>query len=513
MSNTSDVKNIIDSICNSIRANSTMKLGESQPYFIGFMFYKFLSEKITKQVEDLLKGRIEYKNLETNPDYFKKVKSECIERLGYFIPYSDTYNSVVEDCDYSPTKIVERLSKAFKDIEDSAIGQDSTDDFKGLFSDIALDSNVLGSTTEEKCRTLLTMLKDLDHDKLRGEALLNTDILGNIYEQLIGMFASESGSKAGEFYTPSFVSTLLAKLTCHNVDKPTYLYDPTCGSGSLLIKAKNEVSKFGKLIGQEKITSTYNMVRMNMFLHGLKYKDFDIRCGNTLTNNKFENLAGKVDIIVANPPFSVAWTPDELKNDPRFNEYPKTAPKSTADFAFIQHMIYMLKEGGRCGVIVPHGVLFRGNAEYEIRKYLVGYKKYLRAVIGLPPNMFFNASIPTCILIFEKTPSEEGILFVEASNEFIKAKAKNQMSDENINKIIDVVNNKKEINKFSRIVPLSEIESNDWNLNITRYIDTFEEEEEIDIEAVNKELAELDKEIAKTEKEIDEMIKELVEVK
>ncbi len=509
-----EIKTIIKEICDKIRANSTMKLGESQPYFIGFMFYKFLSEKITKQVEDLLKGRTTtYKELENDSELNEKVKKECMARIGYFIPYADTYRSVIDDCEFATNKIVERLSKAFVDIEDSTLGTESSKDFKGLFSDINLDASYLGIDSDEKARTILTMLKDLDTDKLKGEVAYDTDILGAIYEQLIGYFASESGTKAGEFYSPAFVSTLLAKMVCHGVEKPSYIYDPTCGSGSLLIKAKNNVNNFGQILGQEKNTSTYNMARMNMFLHGIKYRDFDIRNGNTLTDNKFIDLAGKIDIIVANPPFSLDWNPEELKNDPRFSEYPKLAPKSTADFAFIQHMIYMLKEGGKCGVIVPHGVLFRGNAEYEIRKYLVGFKKYLRGVIGLPTNMFFNASIPTCILIFEKTTKDEDVFFIEGSNEFVKAKAKNQMTEENINKIADAYISKKEIDKFSRKVSLKEIEENDWNLNITRYIDTFEEEEPIDIETVNKELAEIDAEIAKTEKELQEMIKELVEVK
>ena len=499
-------------ICDKIRAESSMKISESQPYFIGFMFYKFLSEKIEKKINELLKGKCSYKELENNEDLYDRAKNYLLEDIGFFIEYKDTYRSVLEDCSYNPQKIIERLNIAFKNIEDSTVGKNSSKDFNGLFSDIDLNASILGKTPEDKSNTLLNMLKDLDIKELNFEDLDN-DILGDIYEFLIGKFASESGEKAGEFYTPSFVSKMLAKIVSHNVNEAQYIYDPTCGSGSLLIKAKDNIKSWGKILGQEKITSTYNMARMNMFLHGIKYKDFQIENGNTLRDNKFANLVGQIDIIVANPPFSTDWKPDELKEDPRFNEYSKMAPKSTADFAFIQHMIYMLKQKGKCAVIVPHGVLFRGNAEYEIRKYLVGHKKYLRAVIGLPANMFFNASIPTCILVFEKDTKDSDVLFVEGSKEFIKAKNKNIMSDENTNKIIDTFINKKEIEKFSRLVPLKEIEENDFNLNITRYIDTFEEEEEIDINAVNKELKEIDEEIKKTEEEIQRMIAELVETK
>lgn len=510
MNNKMTNQNDLWKICDKIRDESSMKITESQPYFIGFIFYKFLSEKITDRVEELLKGNCLYKDLKNNKDLHDRVNKKLIEDFGFYIDYEDTYQSVLEDCSYNVETIIERLTKAFKNIEDSTLGKESSKDFNGLFSDIDLNASVLGKTTEDKSNTLINLLKDLNIDEFNFKKM-EGDELGRIYEFLIGKFASESGDKAGEFYTPGFVSDMLARIATNDIKEASYIYDPTCGSGSLLIKAKEHLERFNKLLGQEKTTSTYNMARMNMFLHGQKYKDFQIENGNTLTENMFNDLAGKIDIIVANPPFSTGWKPEELKDDPRFNEYPKMAPKSTADFAFIQHMIYMLKEGGRCAVIVPHGVLFRGNAEYEIRKYLVNFKKYLRAVIGLPANMFYNASIPTCILVFEKTTKDEDILFIEGSKEFVKAKSKNIMSEDNINKIVDTYINKKDIDKFSRMVSLKEIEENDFNLNITRYIDTFEEEEEIDIDAVNKEMKEIDKELEQLEKEIQQMISELVE--
>lgn len=505
-----NLENTLWKVADKIRAESSMKVNESQPYIIGFLFYKFLSEKMEKEISDASKGQVEYKNLDSNFDNYKKTKDVMIERLGYFIEYKETFHSILEDCQYNPDNLIERLQIAFKNIEDSTLGQESSKEFNGLFSDIVLDAKVLGQNSIERAENLLSIMKELNIPELNINNT-NNDILGDTYEFLIGKFAAESGENAGEFYTPAFVSELLMKLITNNIKEATYVYDPTCGSGSLLIKAKKYLERHGKLLGQEKSTSTYNMARMNLFLHGIKYKEFQIENGNTLKDNKFKDLEQKIDLIVANPPFSIDWKPEELKDDPRFKEYPKMAPKSTADFAFIQHMIYMLKEGGRCGVIVPHGVLFRSNAEYEIRKYLVGFKKYLRGVIGLPANMFFNASIPTCILIFEKKTSDEPIMFIEASKEFIKAKNKNRMSDENVEKIANAFNNKKEIDKFSRLVSLREIEENDFNLNITRYVDTFEDEEEIDINEVNKQLKEIDKELEEIEKEIQKMISELVE--
>lgn len=507
-----NLQNALWKVADRIRSESSMKVNESQPYIIGFLFYKFLSEKMGKEILEASKGKVEYKNLNNDQIIYEKTKKVMIDRLGYFIEYKETFHSVLEDCQFNPENLIERLQNAFKNIEDSTLGQESSKEFNGLFSDIVLDAKVLGQNSIERSENLLSIMKELNIPELNINNMDN-DVLGDTYEFLIGKFAAESGEKAGEFYTPAFVSNLLMKLVTNNVKEATYVYDPTCGSGSLLVKARNYLEKYGKLLGQEKSTSTYNMARMNLFLHGVKYKDFQIENGNTLTDNKFKDLAEKIDLVVANPPFSVDWKPEELKEDPRFRDYPKMAPKSTADFAFIQHMIYMLKEGGKCGVIVPHGVLFRSNAEYEIRKYLVGFKKYLRGVIGLPANMFFNASIPTCILIFEKKTLDEPIMFIEASKEFIKAKNKNRMSDENVEKIANVFNNKKEIDKFSRLVSLKEIEENDFNLNITRYIDTFEDEEEIDIDEVNKQLKEIDKELEETEKEIQKMISELVENK
>ena len=518
MQDNNTLGSILWKTCDKIRSVASIKTTEAQPYLIGFIFFKFLSDKITKRVNEIIEKNkkneqnIAFANLKESK-YYEKIKNSITKSLGYFIEYEDTFKSVLEDCDKSEhqNQIINRLDKAFKNIEDSTIGKDSNKDFRGLFSNIQLNSTLLGSSTSEQASNILIILKAVDVKEMDLALTETNDVLGDAYEFLISKFASESGEKAGEFYTPGFVSEMLAQIVTNGIKEAKYVYDPTCGSGSLLIKVQKLLEHFNKLLGQEKNTSTYNMARMNLFLHDVKYSDFLIECGNTLNNNLFKTYEKQIDLIVANPPFSQNWDPIEVKNDPRFSEYPKMAPKSTADFAFIQHMIYMLKDGGRCGVIVPHGVLFRSNAEYEIRKYLVGYKKYLRAVIGLPANMFFNASIPTCILVFEKKTVDEDILFIEASKEFYKDKKKNIMHEKHINKVVNTFKNKATIEKFSRLVSLKEIEENDFNLNITRYIDTFEEEEEIDINVVNSEIKRIDEEYAKLEEEIQEMISELKE--
>lgn len=503
--------------CDKIRADASIKIAEAQPYLIGFIFFKFLSNKIEQLVNEAIakssisKENVTFSNLDQSPHY-ETVREYVIETLGYFIEYKDTFQAIVNDCNKGAAEqVISRLSQALKNIEDSTIGQESNNEFSGLFSNIQINSTMLGASTTEQAKNLLLLLKCVDIEEMNVALTEKNDVLGDTYEFLISKFASESGEKAGEFYTPSFVSDMLAQIVTANTSQAQNVYDPTCGSGSLLIKVKNNLQDFGKLLGQEKNRSTYNMARMNLFLHGIRYRDFSIQCGDTLTNNLFKDKTNQIDLIVANPPFSLNWKPDEVKSDPRFSEYPKMAPKSTADFAFIQHMIHMLKPGGRCGVIVPHGVLFRSNAEYEIRKYLVGYKKYLRAVIGLPANMFFNASIPTCILVFEKTSSSADILFIDASREFFKNKKKNIMLDKHINKVVNTFRTKSVIEKFSRLVSLDEIIENDFNLNITRYIDTFEDEEEIDINEVNQKISEIDQELLKVEKEIQAMIAELVE--
>jgi type I restriction enzyme M protein len=318
------------------------------------------------------------------------------------------------------------------------------------------------------------------------------DVLGDAYEYLIGEFASGAGKKAGEFYTPQPVSTLLAKLVTANKQNLKSVYDPTCGSGSLLLRVKREAKQVDKIYGQELNRTTYNLARMNMILHDVHYADFDIRQEDTLEHPQHKHL--KFDAVVANPPFSANWSASQLfMNDDRFSVYGKLAPSSKADMAFVQHMIYHLSEEGTMAVVLPHGVLFRGAAEGHIRQYLIEQLNCLDAVIGLPANLFYGTSIPTCVLVMKKCRKHpDNILFIDASQQFEKVKTQNVLKIEHIQRIVETYKARSNEDKYSYVANLDEIKANDYNLNIPRYVDTFEAEAEIDLGVIANELAELE---------------------
>ena len=327
---------------------------------------------------------------------------------------------------------------------------------------------------------------------------------------MIGQFASGAGKKAGEFYTPQEVSKILAKIVTTGKNRLKSVYDPTCGSGSLLLRVAREVKDVNNFYGQEMNRTTYNLARMNMILHGVHYRQFDIKQEDTLEHPQHLNDM-PFEAIVANPPFSAKWSANPLfLNDDRFSQYGKLAPSSKADFAFVQHMIYHLAENGTMAIVLPHGVLFRGASELHIRKYLIEQKNYLDAVIGLPANIFYGTSIPTCILVFKKCKEDpDNILFIDASKEFEKVKNQNMLREEHIDKIVETYRNRTTIEKYSHLATLKEVEENDYNLNIPRYVDTFEAEEEIDIQSVMQEIKSLEAKRAQLDKEIDVYFKEL----
>jgi len=499
----------LNSICDVLR--KTMDSSEYRNYILGFIFYKFLSEKMIKQGDSILEGKCKYLDLKAGDSDLKEVEETLEVELGYYIKHEYLFQNWVKKIE-NGEKIIPLIEQSLREIENSAAGKESEDDFRDLFSDIDLTSSKLGNNESQKEKVIAHVINKLNDSRFEYEDS-KIDIWGDAYEYLISTFASEAGKKAGEFYTPQEVSIILAKIVTSKNKVLTNAYDPTCGSGSLLLQVSKMVDSVGTLYGQEIKQSTFNLARMNMFLRGKKYHEFNIVNEDTIM--KPQHLKEKFDVIVANPPFSLPWdAPESMLSDPRFVDFGVLAPKSKMDFAFIQHMLYQLSNKGVMATVVPHGVLFRGGSEGKIRKIIIEKRNWLEAVIGLPANIFFGTSIPTCIMVFSKTrKTNENVLFIEASREFEKKKNQNLLSEANIEKIVDTYINKKEIDKYSKLVSLKEIEENDYNLNITRYIDTFEDEEEIDIILVNKEIEETNTEIEKLEKEIKSMISELVEVK
>lgn len=503
-------------IANTLRGK--MNADEFRDYILGFIFYKYLSEKIHFKANSILQDSGEdkdYQDLDENSEEGKEIIAaiyeEIVEDLGYFLKPSELFSNVAKKGhskeEGQSNFILPELSRILINIEQSTLGTDSQDDFDNLFEDLDLTSSKLGKTEEEKNRLISKVLYHLD-DIDFNLSDSNADVLGDAYEYLIAQFASGAGKKAGEFYTPQQVSTILSKIVTSRKTQLKSVYDPTCGSGSLLLRVARE-AKVSDFYGQEMNRTTYNLARMNMILHGVNYRNFDIKQEDTL--EKPQHLDKTFDAIVANPPFSAKWSSNELfLLDERFSQYGRLAPASKADFAFIQHMVHHLDDNGIMAVVMPHGVLFRGAAEYEIRKYLIKEKNYLDAVIGLPANIFYGTSIPTCILVFKKCREEnDEILFINASEGFEKQKNQNILRHSDIDKIVETYLERTDEEKYSHRATLKEVAENDYNLNIPRYVNTFEEEEEIDIQLVLQEIKTLEAKRADLDREIEVYMKEL----
>lgn len=494
-------------IANTLRGK--MDADEFRDYILGFIFYKYLSEKMLIYANEILaEDGIMYTDIKENTkdgkEYLDAVKEEALEKLGYFLKPSELFHEIAKrgngNGNGEGTFILDELSQILNHIEQSTMGTASEDDFNKLFEDLDLTSSKLGKTEKAKNEVISKVLGHLD--KIDFE-LQNTesDVLGDAYEYLIGQFASGAGKKAGEFYTPQQVSKILAKIVTTGKTKLKSVYDPTCGSGSLLLRVSKEVT-ISNFYGQELNRTTYNLCRMNMILHDIHFSRFDIQQEDTLEHP--QHLDMRFEAVVANPPFSAQWSANPLfMTDDRFSQYGKLAPSSKADFAFVQHMVHQLADNGTMAVVLPHGVLFRGAAEGHIRRYLIEDKNYLDAVIGLPANIFYGTSIPTCILVLKKcreTPDD--ILFIDASQGYEKAKNQNYLRDEDINRIVETYRKRTQQPKYSHAATLQEIKDNDFNLNIPRYVDTFEEEEQIDINAVANEIRKVAEELEATDKTI-----------
>ncbi len=501
-------------IANTLRGK--MNADEFRDYILGFIFYKYLAEKMEIYANTILKqDKIKYKDIKEKTkdgkEYIEAIKSESLEKLGYFLKPSELFSEVAKrgnsDEKGKDNFILEDLQKILTNIQLSTMGTESEEDFDNLFEDMDLNSTKLGKTTEARNEIIAKVLSHLDKIDFKLE---NTelDVLGDAYEYLIGQFASGAGKKAGEFYTPQEVSKVLAKIVTTGKKKLKSVYDPTCGSGSLLLRVSKEVKEVSNFYGQEMNRTTYNLARMNMILHGVHYRKFDIKQEDTLEHPQHNGK--QFEAIVANPPFSAEWSANPLfTSDDRFSQYGKLAPGSKADWAFVQHMIHHLAENGTMAIVLPHGALFRSGTEQHIRKYLIEDRNYLDTVIGLPANIFYGTSIPTCIMVFKKCKENPNdVLFINAAEHFERG-TQNILRQEDIDRIITTYRERKVVDKYSSLATLEMIAENEYNLNIPRYVNTFEEQETVDITSVAKQLRSLEKGMKNTDTELTALCKEL----
>lgn len=496
------------SMANDLRGQ--MDANEFKDYILGLIFYRYLSEKVEDRANTLLKeDDISFAEAWGNEEYREDLAAYLIDELGYVVEPQYLFSQLLAEIEKGANGDfdIELLQNGVKAIEASTLGVDSQEDFQNLFDDMDLTSTKLGRTVNDRSKLIAKVIVSISEIPFLQDDV-EIDVLGDAYEYMISQFAANAGKKAGEFYTPQQVSKILAKIVTAGKSEIRDVYDGACGSGSLLLRVGKE-AKVHKYYGQEKVSTTYNLARMNMLLHDIPYQRFDIRNADTLEDP--QHLEMRFEAIVANPPYSAKWSADDkFKEDERFSAYAKLAPKSKADFAFIQHFIHQLDDNGTMAVVLPHGVLFRGAAEESIRKYLIEEKNYLDAVISLPANIFFGTSIPTCILVFKKCRKyDDNVLFIDASNEFEKGKNQNQLADEHVEKIIETYLSRETVEKYSYAATLEKIKENKYNLNIPRYVETFEEEELINLDGVSKQLEEIDSAIEVVDRELEIYFKEL----
>ena len=518
MSTANDITTKLWAMANKLRG--TMDASEYKNYILPFMFYRYLSENQDVYLaQNGLEEFYDVTDKEEQKDYLEDISSN----LGYAIKPEYTWERLV-------AKIENHRIKAsdFQDMFDSFETQAKRNpmaeqDFANVFSDINLGDTRLGSSTNERAKALNDIVLMIHEFSFKDES--GRDILGDVYEYLIGQFAANAGKKGGEFYTPHEVSQILAKLVTVDAkenDDQFRVYDPTMGSGSLLLTVQKELPE-GKregsvaFYGQELNTTTYNLARMNLMMHGVNYRNMNLKRGDTLdTDWPFAEKDGiqlplKFDAVVANPPYSQKW---EIKSidrskDSRFKF--GVAPASKADYAFILHGLYHLESTGTMAIVLPHGVLFRGAAEGKIRKKIID-ENLLHAVIGLPANLFYGTSIPTCVLVFKGRKARgkcSDVLFIDASSDFEKGKNQNKLTADNITKIIETYHEREHVDKYAHVASLEEIKENDYNLNIPRYVDTFEEEEVVPLSEVAQELTQVQAEIEATSASLFKLLGEL----
>lgn len=510
------MKSQIWNMLNELRGK--IEPSEYKNYVFGLMFYKFLSDR---QEQYVLDNAIDFDGLDVFgawDKYEDAVIDMLQQEIGYYIQPSELYSQfvkAVDDGSFSIIGFTDAISHFNAQILDDPNDQRAQRALRDIFADMDLTSNRLGVDASDRTLTLTKMIRFVEDMSVDLEN--DGDVLGDIYEYLISMFAMTSGNKAGEFYTPHQVSKLMARILAdgHETDTEFSMYDPTMGSGSLLLTMADSLPDLKiKYYGQELNTTTYNLARMNLAMRGINYNDMALRNGDTLGPDWPDGIVDGADspaffdAVMANPPYSLKWNIENRDGDARFRDY-GIAPKNYADYAFLLHSLYHLKDNGRMAIVLPHGVLFRGGAEGKIRQALLKENK-ISAVIGLPANIFTNTSIPTVVLILEKHRSTNGTLFIDGSKGFEKQKKNNVLRDEDIDKIFDAYKAGKDVDKFAHYADTAELKENDFNLNIPRYVDTFEAEEPVDLIAVSGNIKSLDQDIEANEAELLTMLNDLV---
>ena len=485
-------------------------------YVLGILFYRFISENMSAYFDkaEHEAGDLDFRYADLSDEEAEEdFRPDTVEDKGFFILPSQLFENVVRHAAENDDLNIE-LDQIFKDIEASAIGFKSEEDIKGLFDNLDTRSNILGGTVKEKNKRLSDILNGINSINFGNFEENDIDAFGDAYEFLISNYASNAGKSGGEFFTPQTVSKLLARLVMVGKDKINKVYDPTCGSGSLLLQMKKQYEEHileDGFFGQEINMTNYNLARMNMFLHNINYNSFNIKRGDTLLNP--QHLEEKpFDAIVSNPPYSVKWVGDgnpTLINDDRFAPAGKLAPKSKADFAFIMHSLNHLSNRGRAAIVCFPGIFYRGGAEKTIRQYLVD-NNFVEAVIALPDNLFFGTSIATTILVLAKNKLENKTLFIDASKEFKKETNNNVLTDSNIEHIVELFSNYQNVDYKSALVDNDVIGSEqDYNLSVSTYVEQEDTREKIDIDVLNKEIAETVAKIDHLRAEIDKIVEEL----
>lgn len=465
-------------------------------YVLGTMFYRYISENLISYINDgeAAAGNTGFDYAEMSDTDAEQARVGLVEEKGFFILPSELFCNVCKRA-AEDENLNETLERVFRHIEESAQGSESENSFSGLFDDFDVNSNKLGATVAKRNEKLVKLLTGVGQMNLGSVKDHDIDAFGDAYEYLMTMYASNAGKSGGEFFTPADVSELLTRLGTVGKKSINKVYDPACGSGSLLLKAEKVLGKeavHNGFYGQEINITTYNLCRINMFLHDIGFDKFDIACEDTLTTPQHWDDE-PFELIVSNPPYSIKWEGDDnplLINDPRFAPAGVLAPKSKADLAFIMHSLAWLAPNGTAAIVCFPGIMYRGGAEQKIRKYLVD-NNFVDCIIQLPSNLFFGTSIATCIMVMKRGKTDSKTLFIDATNECVKVTNNNKLTEENISKIVEVFINRKEIAHFSHVASYEEVVGNDYNLSVSTYVEPEDTREKIDIVKLNAEIKEI----------------------